>query len=255
MHLTFLGTGTSTGVPQIGCSCSVCTSPDARDRRLRTSALVETTGGTRLLIDCGPDFRQQMLPLPFARIDAVLLTHLHYDHVGGIDDLRPFCRFGDVPIYGNADTLRHLRETLPYCFAKNLYPGVPHLHLIEVEPLRPFTVNGTTILPLPVLHGALPILGYRIANLAYITDLSSLPAAARPALTDVHTLVVNALRREPHATHQSIDEAIALAQSLAPRRTFLTHLSHHAGRHADIVPTLPPTIDVAYDGLCVEVEE
>lgn len=169
MKITFLGTGTSTGVPQIGCSCKVCRSTDARDKRLRTSVLVETEQ-TRILLDCGPDFRQQILPLDFRRIDAVLLTHEHYDHVGGIDDLRPFGVFGDVQLYASERTGGQLRQSLPYCFVEHKYPGVPQLRLHAVRPHEAFRVGELQVTPIEVMHARLPILGYRVGRMAYIIN-------------------------------------------------------------------------------------
>ena len=169
--ITFLGTGTSSGVPQIGCSCKVCTSNDPRDRRMRCSSLVEING-TRILIDCGPDFYFQMLKIPFGQINGVLVTHEHYDHVGGLDDLRPFCRFGTINIYGNDVTLKHLHDRIPYCFKEHLYRGVPHLNLVEVTPHKEFSINGVNVIPLRVMHGNMEILGYRIGRMAYITDMT-----------------------------------------------------------------------------------
>ena len=174
MKVTILGSGTSTGVPEIGCTCEVCTSADPRDHRLRTSALVETDDA-RILIDCGPDFRAQVLGLPFKKIDGVLITHEHYDHVGGLDDLRPFCRFGEVPIYAEAYTAERLRNRMPYCFVNHNYPGVPNIPLQEIEPGRTFRINRTSVTPLRVMHGRLPILGYRIENMGYITDMLTMP--------------------------------------------------------------------------------
>ena len=162
--ITFLGTGTSSGVPQIGCSCKVCTSNDPRDRRMRCSSLVEVNG-TRILIDCGPDFYFQMLKIPFGQINGVLVTHEHYDHVGGLDDLRPFCRFGTINIYGNDVTLKHLHDRIPYCFKEHLYRGVPHLNLVEVTPHKEFSINGVNVIPLRVMHGNMEILGYDFNHL------------------------------------------------------------------------------------------
>ena len=173
MKLRFLGTGTSNGVPVLGCHCAVCTSTDNKDKRYRTSALLETDT-TRVLIDCGPDVRMQLMPLPFKRIDAVLLTHIHYDHVSGIDDLRPYCTFGDIEIFANEDTVRGLKQTMPYCFTDTLYPGVPRLNLHTIEPQQIFTVKDVQVLPFKVFHGKLPILAYRFGTLAYITDMKNI---------------------------------------------------------------------------------
>ena len=252
MRLTFLGTGTSTGVPEVGCTCPVCTSEDARDNRLRVSALVET-GDTRILIDCGPDFRLQMMPVPFGPIDGVLLTHEHYDHTGGIDDLRPFCRFGDIDIFADDLTCRHLRERLPYFFREVLYPGVPRLHFHIAEPGAPLTIKDTEVLPVQVLHGRLPILGYRIGSLAFITDMLTAPEETYRALQGVDTLVVNALRHHAHPSHQTIEDAIAFSRAVGARETYIIHMSHEAGLHAETVQMLPPHVHLAYDGLVLEI--
>ncbi len=253
MTLTFLGTGTSCGVPVIGCGCEVCTSNDARDKRLRTSALLETTAGTHILIDCGPDFRAQALELPFQPFDAVLLTHEHYDHVSGLDDLRPYGVFGPQQIYGNARTLRTLRERMPYCFAKETPSTVPHLELHEISPGVAFRINELEILPVEVMHGTLPILGFRIGNCAYLTDLKTISKESMALLNGVETLIVNALRYKPHPTHQTIEDAIALSQHLKPRDTYLIHLNHDAPTQEEAERILPPHIHLAYDGLQIKV--
>lgn len=252
MRLIFLGTGTSTGVPQIGCTCPVCTSKDIRDNRLRTSALLVTDAGTRILFDCSPDFRQQMLCRDFHPLDAVLITHEHYDHVGGLDDLRPFGLFGGMHIYAEPFCLRHLKERLPYCFAEHLYPGVPRLELRPIEAGEAFFVKEQRILPLRVMHGRLPIVGFRVNDLAYITDMSSADPADLSCLQGVRTLVVNGLRFEPHASHQTVDEAIELSRRLSPSVTYLIHMSHHVGLHAEVEAALPPDVHLAYDGLEID---
>ena len=253
MRLTFLGTGTSGGVPSIGCQCEVCRSTDPHDKRLRCSALLETDT-TRVLIDCGPDFRQQILPLDFKPFDAVLLTHIHYDHVAGIDDLRPFCVFGNVNIYASKSTVEALRITMPYCFTDHLYPGVPLLSLHEAVPHIPITVGDLEIMPVEVMHGKLPILGYRIGPLAYITDMKTMAPGEAALLEGVDTLVVNALRlTKEHHSHQLLDDAVAFARQVGARRTYIIHCTHNIGLHEHTNATLPADIRLAYDGLVVEV--
>ena len=253
MKLRILGSGTSTGVPEIGCKCPVCTSSDKRDNRLRTSALVYTDDA-RILIDCGPDFREQVLRASFFEpIDGVLVTHEHYDHVGGLDDLRPYCRFNEIPVYANAYTAGHLRARMPYCFVDKVYPGVPRIYLQEVEAGIPFFINRTEILPLEVMHGKLPILGYRIGGrLGYVTDMLTMPETSYACLQGLDVLVINALRVKPHPTHQCIEEAIEAASRIGAKETYFIHMSHHAGLHAEISLKLPPYMHFAYDGLVVE---
>ncbi|MEG0647716.1 MAG: MBL fold metallo-hydrolase, partial [Bacteroides sp.] len=221
-RLRILGSGTSTGVPEIGCTCEVCTSKDPRDKRLRASVLLET-GDARILIDCGPDFREQMLPLSFGKIDGVLITHEHYDHVGGLDDLRPFCKFGEIPIYAETYTADRLRTRMPYCFVEQTYPGVPRIPLHEIEAGRPFLINQTEILPLRVMHGRLPILGYRIGNVAYITDMLTMPDDSYEQLADLDVLVMNALRPAVHPTHQNLMQALDAAKRIGAKETYFIH--------------------------------
>lgn len=249
MKIIVLGTGTSTGVPQMGCSCEVCRSADERDKRLRASVLVECENGAEILIDCGPDFRQQMLRRPFHRLSGVLITHEHYDHVGGIDDLRPYSVFGDVSLYADANCSEHLMERLPYCFVEHKYPGVPQIHLNQLTPGKPFSIEGVEIMPLRIMHGRLPILGFRIGRFAYITDMKQCPDETLPLLEGIDTLIINGLRYEPHASHQTIPEAVTFAHKVGARRSFITHLSHQAGLHKDIEKSLPDDVRVAYDGL------
>ncbi len=253
MQLTFLGTGTSGGVPSIGCNCKVCRSEDPRDKRLRCSALLEE-GDTRILIDCGPDFRQQILPWDFRKMDGILLTHIHYDHVAGIDDIRPFCVFGAVPVYADEKTAQGLRHTMPYCFAEHPYPGVPLLELHVVEPNVPFVIGGIEVMPIQVMHGKLPILGFRFGKLAYITDMKTIAPDQLPYLKGVETLVVNALRlTKEHHSHQLLDDAVAFAQQLGAKTTYLIHVTHDIGLHRETEKMLPANIHLAYDNLKITI--
>lgn len=253
MKLRFLGTGTSNGVPVIGCDCEVCRSNDSRDKRLRTSALLEVED-TRILIDCGPDFRQQILPIPFRKIDGVLITHIHYDHVGGIDDLRPYCKLGDVDLYANESTCVGLRHNLPYCFADHLYPGVPKLNLHSIEAHKLLKIGGVEVMPFGVMHDELPILGYRVGKLAYITDMKTISSSELKYLEGVETLVVNALRWErEHHSHQLVPDAIAFSKVVGAKTTYLTHLTDKIGLHQEASKRLPANVFLAYDGLVLDV--
>lgn len=253
MELTFLGTGTSTGVPQIGCHCPTCSSLDPCDKRMRCSAMV-TAGGKNLLIDCGPDFRQQMLTARVDELHALLLTHIHYDHVGGVDDLRPFCRGGrDFPIYCSEDVAADLRARLPYCFYEHKYPGVPKLDLRIISEGVGFDIDGIHVLPLPIMHASLPILGYRIGRLGYVTDCKTMPEPTISALQGVHTLVINALRPLKHMSHLSIGEALALIERIGPERAYLTHMSHDMPPQALV--DLPAGVYLAHDMLKIDVPD
>jgi phosphoribosyl 1,2-cyclic phosphate phosphodiesterase len=258
MRLTFLGTGTSFGVPQIGCECAVCRSADPRDKRARSAALVET-GGATILVDTPPELRLQLLAARVARVDAVLYTHEHADHTMGIDDLRIFSvrQRGPLPVYGPPETLERLRTSFRYIFddAMRPYEGTskPTLDLHAIEPGRPLNVAGVELLPLAFRHGHLRVFGYRMGPLAYITDVKAIPEAERSLLRDLDVLVLNALWWRPHPTHLSIAEAVRTAQELGARRTYLTHLTHETG-HAELAGQLPDGIMPAYDGLTVEVQ-
>ena len=253
MTVSFLGTGTSCGVPVIGCQCEVCRSNDPRDRRLRCSILVETES-TRLLVDCGPDFREQILPQPFRKIDGILVTHSHYDHVGGMDDIRPYCQFGAINVYADPIARKSMLEMLPYCFAEHRYPGVPAIGLHEIHAGEQMRIGDIDILPVRVMHGKLPILGYRFGRLAYITDMKTMEDSQLQLLQGVEILVVNALRFDkPHHSHQLVDDAIAFARRVGARQTFLTHMCHDVGLQSEVDEKLPIDIKLAYDGMKLEV--
>ncbi len=259
MKLRFLGTGTSFGVPQIGCACAVCRSTDPRDKRTRCGAVIETDHGTRLLIDTPPELRLQLVAAQIGHIDAVLFTHEHADHIHGIDDLRAFSmRSGErMPMYGDHETLNLLRERFPYILQEHLKPVAgttrPEGQMIPVESGVPFLVGATSVLPFAVPHGRTNVLAYRIGDIGYVTDAKSLPASARRALAGVRVLVLNALLRDAHPTHLSIAEAVAAAQEIGAERTYFTHLTHHTS-HADLAAELPPGISPAFDGLVVSVD-
>lgn len=253
IRLTFLGTGTSIGVPMIGCPCPVCHSTDPHDKRLRASVLVET-GGKRLLIDCGPDFRQQILRLGSPWLDALLVTHTHYDHLGGIDDLRPYCqREGAFPVYCRSDVARDIHTRMPYCFGAQHYPGAPVYDLRIIDD-RPFVAAGIPVTPLPVMHTPkLRITGFRIGALSYITDCKIMPSSTLELLKGTHTLVINALRFKEHPSHLNISEALGVIKAVKPRRALLTHISHDLGFHAAVDRLLPDGVQLAFDGLTIEI--
>ena len=252
MKLTFLGTGTSCGVPTIGCQCYTCSSTDPHDKRLRCSVLIETES-TRILIDCGPDFRQQIMSQTFRKIDGILITHAHYDHMGGMDDIRPYCQFGEINVYADPIARKGMLEMLPYCFAEHRYPGVPAIQLHEIHKHEAFRIGDLDIVPFEVMHHDLPILGYRIGPLAYITDMKTIDEREIPYILGCNTLVVNALRQKPHHSHQTLDDAVAFARRIGARQTWLIHSSHDIGRHAEVNASLPSDIQMAYDGQVIEI--
>lgn len=254
IKVTILGTGTSGGVPSLGCDCEVCRSTDPHDKRLRCAALIETST-TRVLIDCGPDIRQQLIPLPFAPINGVLLTHIHYDHVGGIDDLRPFAKFGNINIYADEKTERHIHNIMPYCFGKHLYPGVPPLVLHRLTKHKPVRIGDLEIIPIEVMHGKMPILGFRIGHFAYITDMKTIAPEELEYLKGVRVLVVNALRFEKeHHSHQLVSEAINFSKNINAEKTYLTHVTHQIGLHTETSHRLPNNVFLAYDGMSFTVK-
>jgi len=251
LELEFLGTGTSTGVPQIRCTCEVCRSSDARNKRLRASVIVRYRGA-RLLIDCGPDFRTQILRASDSRLDALLLTHVHYDHVAGIDDLRIYgSARKPFPVYAQDDVCRDLRHRIPYCFAREHYPSAAYLSLHTINPRHPFTVAGVEVRPIPVMHGKLPIVGFRIGPLAYITDAKEIAPAVIDSLRGVPLLVLNALHIAEHPTHLNLEQALDIVKRIAPGEAYLTHMSHHIGLHAVVDPALPHPVHLAHDTLLI----
>lgn len=250
MTVTILGSGTSKGVPEIGCNCQVCRSEDPRDKRLRASVLIRTRG-LNILIDPSPDFRQQMLREGVDYLDAILLTHSHYDHVGGLDDVRPLDIDSKMEIYLSEDVDRDLRKRLDYCFRPNPYPGVPQFRMNVIQN-RAFDVKGVEVLPIRVLHGSLPIFGFRIGDFAYVTDAKTVPEEEMWKLEGLDVMVLNALRDKPHFSHLNVEEALAIVKEAKPRETYLTHICHHMGLHAEKDSMLPSNVHLAYDGLRLE---
>ena len=250
LQIEFLGTGTSTGVPQLRCNCAVCRSNDPHDQRLRCSVIVRYRGKS-ILIDCGPDFRQQMLRASSNDLDALLITHIHYDHVGGIDDLRAYCIGHHFPVYARHDVINNLRERLPYCFAEHPYPGVPQLDFTTINDTDSFMVQGIEVHPIPVMHYRLPILGFQIGPMAYITDCKTIDDRQIDRLRGIPILVINALRIEPHLSHMHLAATLDVIRRIAPGHAYLTHMSHGIGLHAQVDHTLPANVHLAYDGLVV----
>jgi phosphoribosyl 1,2-cyclic phosphate phosphodiesterase len=246
MDLLFLGTGTSTGVPQIGCNCRTCTSANIKDKRLRASVLI-TNGLTRLLIDCGPDLRQQLITNRIYKLTGILLTHDHYDHVGGLDDVRPL---GEAQVYAEKRVINIVKRNMPYCFGDNRYPGVPTINLHEIDE-NSFEIENTTIQPIRIMHAKLPILGFRINNIAYLTDVKTIDDKAIEQLQNLDVLVLNALRINDHISHLSLSEALEIAAKIAAKKTYFTHISHDLGLHDEINCTLPSNIQLAYDGMII----
>lgn len=254
LRITFLGTGTSQGVPVIGCDCPVCRSSDPRDRRLRTALLVEY-GATRVVIDAGPDFRQQMLRENVTELHAVLLTHDHNDHIIGLDDVRPFNfrQKQNMQVFGQERVLGVVRARFAYVFDENPYPGAPRLELVPLEPFKTFYVRDLPILPFLVGHGDMDIFGFRFGPFTYITDMKSMTEESREYVRGTEVLVVNALHHRPHYSHLNLEEAIEFVREMKPRQAYLTHVSHSMGRYADISPKLPDGIDLAWDGLRLDL--
>ncbi|MFD2598912.1 MBL fold metallo-hydrolase [Sphingobacterium corticis] len=253
MIVTFLGTGTSQGVPMIGCNCYVCSSTDAKDKRLRSSILL-SIDGKQIVVDTGPDFRTQMLRENVTRLDAVLMTHSHKDHIAGLDDVRAFnyLQQESIPIYGTKETHDALKREFYYAFSDYRYPGVPQLELEEIYPTKPFNLKGSEIIPIEVLHYRMPVLGFRMGSFAYVTDAKTISEESFALLDGVEVLVLNALQREPHISHLTLQEALHVVDRLKPKRAYFTHVSHRFGRHDEIQQELPPHVSMAYDGLQIE---
>lgn len=253
MKITFLGTGTSQGIPVIGCPCEVCTSKDPRDQRFRTSALI-SVNTKNFLIDAGPDLRQQLLHNKITSVDAILMTHEHKDHLGGLDDIRPinFSSKREMNIYGMGRVLTVIKKDYDYAFKTFKYPGVPSFRLNLVRD-EPFLVDEVVVEPIHIKHLSLPILGYRIENLAYITDASFIAPKEKAKLMDLDLLVINALRHEEHYSHFCLSQALGMISELKPKVAYLTHISHAMGKYEEINPTLPDNVFLAYDGLEVTI--
>ncbi|MBN1924625.1 MAG: MBL fold metallo-hydrolase [Prolixibacteraceae bacterium] len=249
MKVTFLGTGTSQGVPVVACDCRVCKSDNPLDKRLRASLLVEVDG-LKLVIDAGPDFRQQMLRANIKKLSGILLTHEHYDHIAGLDDIRAFNWVQKHPtdIYAEHRVHQSVKRIFSYVFASKKYPGIPQMNLHEISE-EPFQIESTTIIPIRALHMKLPVLGYRIENFAYLTDIKTIEKSELYKLENLDVLVLNALRKEPHISHMTLYEALSLIEEVKPRKALLTHLSHQMGTYEEISALLPGNVSLAYDGL------
>ena len=254
MKVSFLGTGTSQGVPVIGCTCEVCSSIDYRDKRLRASILIETNDST-FIIDTGPDFRQQMLRERVSKLDAVLFTHAHKDHTAGLDDIRSFnfLQKKDMPLFAEQIVLDQLKNEFSYIFAEKKYPGIPQ---VEVNPITtaPFDVLGTRVIPIRVMHYKLPVLGFRIGDFTYITDANHISEEEKSKIKGSKVLVFNALQKTEHISHFTLAQALALMEELKPEKGYLTHISHRLGLHQEVSSELPENVELAWDGLTVDLD-
>ena len=254
MKLKFLGTGTSQGIPVIGSTHPVCLSTNPKDKRLRSSVMITDDEGKKILIDCGPDFRQQMLTNQESNVDALLITHEHNDHVIGLDDLRPiiFQKRKDISIYCLPRVGKEIKDRFPYAFTEDKYPGAPSFEITEIEN-KPFIIENTEITPIQVIHYKLPILGYKFKNLAYITDASFISEEEQEKLKNLDVLIINCLRKdEPHVAHYILPEILELVEKLQPKTTYLTHISNRFGFHDEIEAMTPINIHPAHDGLEIE---
>lgn len=254
LKLTFLGTGTSQGVPIIGCRCKVCSSADPLDKRLRSSVLIRNETLT-LVIDAGPDFRHQMLREKVGSLDAILLTHEHRDHIAGLDDVRAFnyIQKRAMDIYAEERVQEEIRKQFLYAFGHDKYPGVPNLNLHTIGEKK-FTIQGMSIVPIRVMHYKLPILGFRIGDLTYITDASNITVDEKRKFSDTKVLVINALRMEEHPTHFNLSKALELVKEISPEKAYLTHISHQMGLYTDVQKELPDNVSLAYDGMSLDID-
>lgn len=254
MQITFTGTGTSQGIPVIACPCDVCQSEDSRDKRLRSSIHIQTDTAS-IVIDTGPDFRQQMLRENIKQLDAVVFTHEHKDHTAGLDDVRAFnfVHQKAMKVYATKQVQEALKREFAYAFADTKYPGVPEITLEEIDSDNPFIINGLTFIPILVYHYKLPVLGFRVGDFTYITDANFIPEEEKEKIKGSKVIVINTLRRQTHISHYTLDEAIALMEELKPEKAYFTHISHQLGKHEDVSKELPPYIHLAFDGLKILV--
>ena len=254
MKVTFLGTGTSQGVPVIACDCEVCLSQDKHDKRLRVSVLIEKEGKS-IVIDAGPDFRYQMLRAGVRHLDAILFTHEHKDHVAGLDDVRAFNfkQQSEIDVYADMRVQSALKQEFHYIFSEAKYPGIPRLELHEIKADQPFTVAGIEIIPISVMHYKLPVFGFRIGDFTYITDAKTIDKENIAKIRGSKIVVINALQKDSHISHLTLDEAISLAREIGAEQTYLTHISHRLGTHVNVSKELPEGIQLAYDGLQLQM--
>ena len=249
LKITFLGTGTSSGVPMIACNCPVCTSPDKKDKRLRSSILVESAA-TTIVVDTTPDFRYQMLRANVKKLDAVLFTHPHKDHIAGLDDVRAFNFFQEKPmdIYANSLTEESIKHEFAYAFSDKKYPGIPNLNLVTIDD-KPFWIGDIPVVPVLVWHLKMPVFGFRFGRFTYITDANRIDEEEKEKIKGSDVLVLNALRKEKHISHFTLDEAVAMVQELGVPKAYFTHISHQLGKHGEINAALPKGIELAWDGM------